>query len=322
MSSPNVTLSLRVKSITRETENIHSIVLESLDEQPLPTFSAGAHIDLMLKTNLSRSYSLIGDGGESSGYVIAVAKDPNSRGGSRYVHESLRVGDHVQVSKPRNTFPLIDSATLSVFIAGGIGITPLWSMVQRLEALGRRWILHYFARTRSHAAFLKDIEKLEQQSKTGELIVHFDDEGDGKPHNISILESFVPPEAHLYCCGPRPMLAAFEQATKCRYADHVHLEYFGTREEKAKNGFKVILEKSGLEFDVPEDKSILDVLLDNDINVQYGCMQGSCGMCESRVLDGQPDHHDNILSAEARASNSTMLICCSRSKSLTLTLDI
>jgi ferredoxin-NADP reductase len=322
MSPSNVTLSLRVKSITWETKNIHSIVLESLDEQALPAFSAGAHIDLTLKPNLSRSYSLIGDGGNSSCYVIAVAKDENSRGGSRYVHESLRVGDPVQVSQPRNNFPLIDTTSLSVLIAGGIGITPLWSMVQRLEALGRRWILHYFARARTNAAFLKDIEKLAQQSKTGKLIVHFDGGTNGKENNLSTFESIFVPEAHLYCCGPRSMLAAFEQATKLLPADHVHLEYFGTPENKTNVGFKVILAKSACEFEIPAHKSILDVLLDNDINVQYGCMQGSCGMCELGVLAGEPEHHDNILSADARASNSTMLICCSRSNSLSLTLDI
>jgi vanillate O-demethylase ferredoxin subunit len=239
------------------------------------------------------------------------------------VHESLRVGDRLRVSHPRNTFPLTESATASVFIAGGIGITPLWSMAQRLDALGRRWVLHYCARSRAHAAFLDAIEALAARSLSGELVVHFDDRSGGSPPDIGRIIAVAPPEAHLYCCGPQPMLSAYEKATRNWSAVQVHSEYFTARAgDTSTEGFKVSLARSGGEYEIPAGKSILEVLLDNGINAQFGCMQGVCGLCEVQVLAGEPDHRDNILDALTKASNTKMLICCSRSKSASVTLDL
>jgi tetrachlorobenzoquinone reductase len=325
MSTPSASTSgrLRVRSMTRQTPQVHSVVLESLDGRPLPPVRPGAHLDLRLGAGLSRSYSIVGHAGAPSRYEIAVAKDPNSRGGSRYVHEVLRIGDQIEVSEPRNLFELAADAPCSVLIAGGIGITPIWAMVQELERQGRPWTLHYAARSRVHAAFLADIEALARRSACGRLATHFDDEAGGQPLDIAAALASAPPDAHLYCCGPAPMLAAYEQAAASRPADRVHLERFAAAVDTSGDleAFEIVLAKSARRLSVPKDKSILDVLLDHGIDAPYGCMQGVCGMCEVPVLDGTPEHRDQLLSDAAKASNACLLVCCSRSRSPTLTLD-
>lgn len=324
-TEPAATTRLRVKAMTWQTPQVHSVVLESLDGRPLPAVRPGAHVDLRLGAGLSRSYSIVGSAGAPSRYEIAVAKDPTSRGGSRYVHEVLRVGDEIDVGGPRNLFELVTEAVHSVLIAGGIGITPIWAMVQALERLGRPWTLHYAARSRVHAAYLAEIEALAQRSAVGRLRMHFDDEAGGAPLDVDAAVAAAPADAHLYCCGPAPLLAAYERAAAGRPADHVHLERFAPAAPAAAatpQGFEVVLARSGRTLAVPADKSILDVLLDHGIDSPYGCMQGVCGMCEVAVLGGTPDHRDHILGEAAKASNTTLLVCCSRSRTPTLTLDL
>jgi ferredoxin-NADP reductase len=318
------TLRVRVHAITWQSPSVRSVVLASLDGQPLPPAAPGAHIDVHLAKQLSRSYSIVGQAGNGARYEIAVAKDAASRGGSRHVHEKLQVGDEIDIGAPRNLFPLHEDAAATVLIAGGIGITPLWSMAQRLDQLGRRWVLHYAARSRRHAAYLADIEALAARSPHGRLHLHFDDEQGGACFDMAGAVAAAPADAHLYCCGPQPMLAAYEQAAAARPAERVHLERFGAAPGADGDGdsFDVTLSRSGLQFNVPAGQSILDVLLENGMDPSYGCMQGSCGLCETRVLDGTPDHRDNLLSADAKAGNACMLICCSRSKTPSLTLDL
>jgi ferredoxin-NADP reductase len=322
---PAATTRLRVKAVTWQTPMVHSIVLESLGGQSLPAVRPGAHIDLRLGAGLSRSYSIVGTAGAPSRYEIAVAKDPNSRGGSRYVHEVLRVGDEIEVGAPRNLFELVTDAPHSVLIAGGIGITPIWAMAQALERMGRPWTLHYAARSRVHAAYLAEIEALAGGSAVGRLRTHFDDETGGAPMDVAAAVAAAPADAHLYCCGPAPMLAAYELAAAQRPADRVHLERFATAaapQTTARQGFDVVLNRSGQRLTVPADKSILDVLLDHGIDAPYGCMQGVCGMCEVAVLGGTPDHRDQILSESDRVSNTKVMVCCSRSLTPALTLDL
>jgi vanillate O-demethylase ferredoxin subunit len=313
---------VRVKSITWLAINVHSVVLEKLDGQPLPSAQAGSHIDVHLSDKLSRSYSIVGNAGDPSRYEFAVARDANSRGGSRYIHETLRVGAELKISEPRNLFPLVQDAPQTVLVAGGIGITPLWAMAQRLETLGRAWTLFYAARSRKHAAYIAEIEALAAKSKQGHLITHFDDVV-GAPPNVASVVNAAPATAHLYCCGPQPMLAAFESAGAARPAAQIHLERFAPAQSTEDTGaFKVRLTKAGMEFAIPPGRSILDVLLEHNIDAQYGCMQGACGLCEVKVLDGIPDHRDTLLSAQAKEANQSILICCSRSKTPTLTLEV
>ena len=276
-----------------------------------------SHIDLTLPNGLVRSYSLVNPQSERHRYVIAVQKDRASRGGSKWIHENFRAGDIVTVNGPRNNFALDENAEKSIFIAGGIGITPILSMIERMNALGRDWELIYCSRKRSGTAFLESLEKKPQ------VRFNCDEEPGGKMLDIAAVVKAAPANSHLYCCGPLPMLEAFEKATKDLARERVHVEYFTAKEPPAvEGGFKVVLAKSGREFTVPPGKTILDTLRDSGLDIPYSCTEGVCGTCETKVLDGVPDHRDLILTEKERASNNTMMICCSGSKSEKLVLDL
>lgn len=313
---------VRVKRIAYEAERINSYELVPLDGHELDPFTAGSHVDLHLPDKMIRSYSLLNDQRERHRYVIAVNKDAASRGGSRFLHDRVRVGDVLTVSVPKNNFPLWEDAEASVLIAGGIGITPLLAMIRRLEVLGRRWELFYAARTRGAAAFLDELGSLRPDAHLN-LHVDIDDERSGRIFDLASIVRQAPAQAHLYCCGPAPMLEAFEVATAGRPRNCVHVEYFQARETPAiEGGFEVRLAKSNCTIAVQAGKTILDALLDAGITPNYACSEGICGTCETRVLDGVPDHRDQFLSEEERASNGTVMICCSGSRSRTLVLDL
>lgn len=315
-------LAVRVKRISYEAENINSYELVAPTGGDLVPFTAGGHIDLHLSNGMIRSYSLVNDQRERHRYVIAVNKDAAGRGGSSFVHDNIKAGDIITMSHPRNNFALHEGAEHSVLIAGGIGITPLLSMVRRLETLERRWQLVYAARTRSAAAFLDELNALRPNVHLN-LHVDFDDERSGRVFDLSAIVKTAPAQAHLYCCGPLPMLVAFEAATADRPADHVHVEYFQAREAPAiEGGFEVRLARSNRTIAVEAGKTILDALLDAGIAVNYACTEGVCGTCETRVLEGMPDHRDQFLSKEEQATNKTVMICCSGAKSRTLVLDL
>lgn len=316
------TFAVRVKSVSWEAQGILSYDLRPFAGRELPPFTAGAHVDLLLPGGLVRSYSLVNPQVERHRYVIAVNRDGASRGGSRFIHESVRPGDTLTISAPRNNFPLAEEAEHSLLIAGGIGITPLWCMIQRLQALGRSWELYYCTRTRQGAAFLEPLQALGPRVNM-DLHFNFDQEPGGRMLDIAAVVASAPAHAHLYCCGPLPMLEAFERATASRAPARVHTEYFSAREAPSvAGGFTVVLARSGVEFEVPKGKTILDTLLDNGIDAPYSCLEGVCGTCEARVLEGTPDHRDLVLSKEEKESNSSMMICCSGSKTGRLVLDL
>lgn len=320
MSGP--TLEVRVKSVTFEAERIHSYELRPLAGGALPPFTAGAHVDVHLPHGATRSYSLINPQGETHRYVIAVAHDAASAGGSRYMHERLRAGDRLTIGEPQNNFTLAEDAPLSVLIAGGIGVTPIFCMVQRLTALGRAWELHYSARTREAAAFLEPLEAL-RDAGGATLVVNFDHEPGGRMLDIEAIVCATPADAHLYCCGPTGMLDAFERAAQARPPERVHVEYFSAKEAPARGGgFTVVLEKSNRSVFVEEGKTILETLLDEGVDPAHSCMEGVCGTCETRVLEGIPDHRDLVLNDAEKAANKTMMICCSGAKTPTLVLDL
>ncbi|MCS6920938.1 MAG: PDR/VanB family oxidoreductase [Elioraea sp.] len=316
------TLLVRVKSVTHEAQGVLSYDLRPVLGRELPAFTAGAHIDLHLPNGLVRSYSLVNPQEERHRYVIAVQLDPASRGGSRFIHETLRPGDTLPISPPRNNFPLVEDAWHSLFIAGGIGITPIWCMIQRLEALERSWELHYCTRTRQSAAFLEPLRALGAKVNV-DLHFNFDQEPGGRMLDIAAVVARADPETHLYCCGPVSMLEAFERACAERPPAYVHVEYFSARKAPAAaGGFTVVLARSGLSFAVPKGKTILDTLIDHGVDVPYSCMEGVCGTCEARVLEGVPDHRDLVLSKEEKASNRSIILCCSGSRTSRLVLDL
>lgn len=320
------TLQVRLRSITLEADHILGFELVALPpDNSLPAFTAGAHIDLHLPTPggaLVRSYSLLNDPRETHRYRIGVNRDPKSRGGSRHVHEVLRVGDVLTISAPRNNFPLDESAPFNVFIAGGIGITPMLGMIARSQALGTPWRLHYAARTRQHAGFL-DLLATYQGQPGAELVLNFDQEPGGQMLNLNRVVDALPAGAHVYCCGPLPMLEAYEQATAGLPPERVHREYFAAKEAAATaGGFTVELARSHKTLTVPEGKTILDCLIEIQVEPPFSCREGVCGTCEVRVLDGTPDHRDLVLTDAERAAGDRMMVCCSGAKSPRLVLDL
>ncbi len=312
---------MQVKSVTYEAERINAYELRPLAGGDLPPFTAGAHIDLQLANGATRSYSLVNPQGERHRYVIAVAFDAASTGGSRYIHERIAAGDKLTITPPQNNFALVEDAKHTVLIAGGIGITPIWCMVQRLVELGRSWELHYSARTHAAAAFLEPIAAL-RGLNANPVVLNFDFEPGGRPLDLAAITGHAAEDAHLYCCGPTGMLEAFERATQHRPRERVHVEYFSAKEAPARGGgFSVILARSNVQVFVAEGKTILDALLAAGLDPPCSCTEGVCGTCEMRVLEGIPDHRDMVLTDAERASNKSMMICCSGAKTETLVLD-
>lgn len=307
---------MRLVSIRYAARDTHLYEFARPDGGVLPDATPGSHIGLHLPNGLMRQYSLVSASAAPASYVVGIKRDAQSRGGSRYVHESLRVGTVIDVEPPRNNFTLVEDASETVLFAGGIGITPIKSMVERLTALGRDWRLYYCCRSREDAAFHAEL------AATARVHWHFDAEA-GRVFDMAAALARVGREAHVYCCGPAPMLAAFESATADRPRDRVHVEYFTAKHEAATaGGYTVRLAKSGREFPIAEGQRILHVLRDSGIDVAYSCEEGICGACETRVVSGTPDHRDSILSESERAGGKTMMICCSGSKTATLELDI
>jgi vanillate O-demethylase ferredoxin subunit len=314
-------LSVQLRAIRYEAQGVHSFELAATGAQELPPFTAGAHIDLHLAPGLVRSYSLCNSQDERHRYVIGINRDRASRGGSVHAHDRLRVGEQLTISAPRNNFPLDESAPHSVLIAGGIGVTPLLSMARRLAALGRPWELYYCARSHAAAAFLDTLRELKAASPQGTLHLHFDDRAGGVLDLAGVVVR-APQGTHFYCCGPLPMLAAFEAACEPLPHGQVHVEYFTAKEAPATaGGFEVELARSHRVVHVPEGKTVLDALLEAGVDVPYSCLQGVCGSCETRVLSGTPDHRDLVLTREEQEANNTMMVCCSGSKSPRLVLD-
>jgi ferredoxin-NADP reductase len=317
----NETITARVHRIEWAAEEILAVEFRRPDGAPLPAFTPGAHIDLHLPNNMLRNYSLLNDSSETHRYVVAVGLDAASRGGSTYIHRELRVGQIVPISAPRNHFPLVEDAPLVVLIAGGIGITPLACMARRLAALGRPYEIHVASRNPGRAAFVDELRALGQP-----VHAHFDSEHGGAPLDMAPIIANAPAGTNFYCCGPSPMLAAFEAATASLPEGLAHVEYFKAKEQplpaSAPGAFKLTLAKSGLTIDVPANQTILEALLEAGIEADYSCQDGVCGTCETKIIAGAPDHRDSLLSKAERESNKTMMICVSRCAGDHLTLDL
>ena len=321
MSSP--TLQALVFNLRHEAPGIVSVELRPVaPATAFPAVEAGAHIDLHLAPGLVRSYSLINPG-ESHRHVVAVLRNRASRGGSRHVHEQLRVGQLITIGAPRNHFRLDEAAPRSVLLAGGIGITPVYAMLQRLAALQRPAHLIYCARTRAEAAFVAEIESLVAGGTALSLHFHFDDEQGAPPDLVQRLGG-RPKDTHFYCCGPGLMLDAYERACEQLGQANVHLERFAAAVQPAApmtEGYCVELRKSGRTVQVAPGVALLDALLDAGLNPEFSCREGVCGACETRVISGDVDHRDHLLTRQEHAANKTMMICVSGCRSGSLVLD-
>lgn len=281
----------------------------------LPAFSAGAHIDLHLAKDLIRPYSLCGDPQDRHHYQLGILKESDSKGGSVAVH-ALKEGDSVTVSEPRNLFALDEHAPHSLLIGGGIGITPMLAMAAELHAAGRSFSLHYCARSRAQAAF---VSRLEASAYAPHL--HFSDE---QRLNLTAVLSDVPPDTHVYVCGPsRLMEAVNAQALAQGFAPgQIHQECFSAEVETKGEAFEVVAAASGIAVTVLENQTIVEALAQAGLKVNVSCKQGICGSCLTDVIEGEPDHRDHYLTDEEKADGDQILLCCSRAKCGRLVIDL
>ena len=314
------TLQVFVHTLRYEAEGIISIELRTPDQKDLPAFEAGSHIDLHLPNGMVRSYSLLNDSSERHRYVLGVLKDAKSRGGSKAVHEQLRVGMRIEISSPRNNFALHENATHSVLVAGGIGVTPILCMARRLKSLGQSFEVLYFARSRQHAAFLDDVKAV-----AANVHLHFDNEQSGPPDLKALLAARNTANAHYYACGPAVMLDAFETHCQALGYANAHIERFAAVEvaasTNAKQSYTVELKRSGKVIEITPDISLLAALQAANADIMTSCEEGICGSCETRVLEGVPDHRDSVLSPAEQATNQMMMVCVSGCQSERLVLD-
>ena len=311
-----------VVSRNNEAQGICTYELASTDGSALPAFSAGSHIDVHLPGGLIRQYSLCNHPDEQHRYLIGVLRDPASRGGSQSLHELIKSGDSLRISEPRNLFPLIHEARRSLLFAGGIGITPILCMAERLAHSGADFELHYCARSSERAAF---VERLRNSPFADRVFMHFDEQPETALNAALVLAS-PQPGTHLYVCGPGGFMQhVLDSARAQGWQEHaLHREYFAAAPVDSSNdgSFSVKVGSTGQVFDIPADKTVVQVLESHGIDIPMSCEQGVCGTCLTRVLEGVPEHRDMFLTEEEQACNDQFTPCCSRSKSPMLVLDI
>ncbi|MFC9438718.1 PDR/VanB family oxidoreductase [Nocardia sp. NPDC057030] len=304
---------VRVSARRDEAEGVFSLELSALGGE-LPRWTPGAHIDVAAGAAGVRQYSLCGDPADADRWRIAVLHEPAGRGGSRHLHDTALPGTELRVSKPRNNFELITRESY-VFIAGGIGITPILPMIAAAATAAARWSLYYGGRTRAHMAFA---DELSTRYPAVNLLPQ-DEHG-----LLPLAEIFsTHPHATVYCCGPEPLLAAVE-AEATQRGRPVHLERFVPRPTTfaPTNEFDVQLASTGRTFHIAAHQSIADVLDRAGIPLVTSCREGTCGTCETAVLSGMIDHRDSVLTAAEQARGDTMMLCVSRAESEVLVLDL
>lgn len=307
----------------QEAEGVCSFELRPEYGQPLPVFTAGAHIDVLVSPDFTRQYSLCNSPLERDRYVIAVLHEPMSRGGSRGMHEGINVGDRLTISAPKNHFQLTAGARRSVLLGGGIGITPILSMAFQLAHEGAEFELHYCVREPERAAFLPLIAEAGFAEK---MSLHFDSGERDQLLDLNRVLAAPCTNTHLYVCGPNGFMdyvisAAHELGWP---TEQIHREYFAASvvAHDVDQAFEVELAETGWVLQVPADKSVLDVLCAAGIELPSSCKQGVCGACLTEVLDGIPDHRDVFMSEKEHALNDQFTPCCSRSKTGRLVLGL
>ncbi|MFI7128071.1 PDR/VanB family oxidoreductase [Nonomuraea sp. NPDC050153] len=311
-------LDLRVEQLRRAADGVLSVTLADPEGGLLPAWEPGAHIDLEFP-GLVRQYSLCGDPADRFTYRVAVLREPNSRGGSALVHDELRPGDLVEVGGPRNHFALIP-AERYLFIAGGIGITPILPMIAAVEAGGAEWRLVYGGRRRATMAFL---DELAAYGDKVQVVVEADD----GPLDLATLLGTPREGTAVYCCGPEGLLDAVERRCAGGWPEEtLHLERFKAKvfdvDPSAERAFEVVCARSEITVPVPADRPIVDCLDEAGLAVPTACREGICGSCEVKILDGVAEHRDSLLSHAEQEAGRTLMVCVSRSRSDRLVLDL
>lgn len=326
---------LRVTAINDEAEDVRSYVLVDPAGASLPAWEPGAHIDLKLDSatgtgsdtgraagtssaaELIRQYSLCGSPEHRDRYQIAVLRADNGRGGSRFLHQRVRTGDELAVRGPRNNFPLADAPSY-LFVAGGIGITPLLPMLRAVHERGADWRLYYGGRRRTRMAFLPSL------GDYGERVHVLPEDEHGLLPLADILGA-AEPDTAVHCCGPEPLLAAAERAWSGRPADRLRTERFHARADLATGvdvAFEVLVSSTGQTVPVAAEQSIMDALGAAGVEVPSSCREGTCATCETTVLAGEIEHRDSVLTESERAAGKTMMLCVSRARTPRLVLDL
>jgi vanillate O-demethylase ferredoxin subunit len=317
------TLQVRVARKTVEAQDIVTLELVATDGKALPAFSAGSHVDVQLPNGITRQYSLCNDPQETHRYLIGVLRDPASRGGSQAVHELVKEGDVLTISAPRNHFGLAHEAKKSLLLAGGIGVTPILCMAERLAITGADFAMHYATRSPARTAFRA---RIGASSFAQRVQFHYDD-GEAA-QKLDLPKLLGKPEAgtHLYVCGPKGFMdAVLGTARAAGWPEaQLHYEFFGAEVAKSDSdaSFEIKLASSGRIVMVPKDKTVTKALAEAGVEIMMSCEQGVCGTCLTRVLEGVPDHKDSYLTPEEQAANDQFLPCCSRSKTPQLVLDL
>ncbi len=317
-------LKARIAKYWKETDQIIGMELVREDGSPLPPYNAGAHIDIIAPNGMCRQYSLCGSPSKHNSYTVGILLDPNSRGASQSIHENLTKGDIIEISSPKNNFPL-RNAQHSILLAGGIGITPLLSMSEHLQENLADFELHYFARSRDRTAFTSRLSASLYASK---VKYYFNDESPPQKHSVTSILASPNPGTHLYLCGPGGFIDFVKDiALKTGWTENtIHFERFNSDRTLQNNTtdfeFNIRIASTGAVFHIPNGKSITNVLASNGISIPVSCEEGICGTCITSVLEGKPNHLDDFFSEEEKLSNREILPCCSRSLSKELVLDL
>ena len=306
-------LKLNVAKVVDETADIKRFELVSADGKTLPEFTAGAHVDVITGNGQRRSYSLANSPAERNRYVLGVLREPAGRGGSAWMHDNVKPGTTLTVLPPLNNFKLAEDAKEHIFIAGGIGITPILAMGHRLKAMGAKATLHYCTRSADKTSFVADVK-----DAFGAAATMYHDGGDpSKGMNLVEALKNRPEGAHLYICGPTGLLEAARKASAHWPDETVHFEHFAATPAQKKPAvanepFEVYLSRRKLTLPVPADKSILDVVRAAGVDADSSCETGICSTCETRLISGRADHRDEVLTEADKIANNKIMICCSR----------
>jgi phthalate 4,5-dioxygenase reductase subunit len=317
MNQPQM-LPLRVTRNDRIADGIHMLEFRDAGGKPLPEFSAGAHIAIRAPNGLLRKYSLCNDPAERDRYLVAIKREANGRGGSCNLIDNTKAGDELMVTAPVNDFALPQRAQDFLFIAGGIGITPIMAMIREVQRQGKRFRLFYCSRSPETTAFIDELSAPEFKDQ---VTIHYDQGDPGRSLDLRPILAERKNREHLYCCGPRPLMEAVRTMTDHWSSTAVHFEAFSDAEthKPTDKAFKVRLARSGDVIDVPTTKTILEALRDHGLDVPSSCETGTCGTCRTKLLAGKADHRDLVLAEHER--RDTIMICVSRARSDEITID-